>query len=361
MLVLSLIVSAVLLLAVNLAVRGKHQIAAPIGFCLTAVFAPMCIMITLPTVLLQAALLCAALLVLAIPHRGKRLYLPVSVAVTLIAYGVTTWYTLAQFQQLQQRFPVESLEARLPPRPPSSPPRLASSTRLDELETVIEMKQNQDWLSGVRRGALRRLHTDRVGYFTRSYGFGVGRMMIMNDEYVLKSGARNSPPITQPNRTPNASPPDKWEPVAGSGFGTLHEASVLDFVNPAGFGVFEDRRHVIGFQRHGFSEVPGPEERWAVETIDLVGLLLHDEPLAYVSKNLPRMDELRAAPTRPLDSFETQGLATLRKGEELFVRGSETRVRMLGAIRSTKQCLDCHGGARGDLLGAFSYSLRRGN
>ena len=30
------------------------------------------------------------------------------------------------------------------------------------------------------------------------------------------------------------------------------------------------------------------------------------------------------------------------------------RVRVLGAIRAAKQCIDCHGGGRGDLLGAFS-------
>lgn len=359
MLVLSLIVSAVLLIAVNIAVRGSHPVRATIVYSVMAVLAPLCVVAALPTVMLQAVLLCAALLLLLIPNRGKRLYLPVSVAVTLIAYGITTWYALEQNQQLRQRFPIESLEARLPVRPPSEAPKLANSTQLHNLEARIDMQQ--DWLSGARKDALRQLHKNRVGQFADSYGFGVGRMLAFNDAYVLKSGARDNAPIPQPNRTPNASPPDKWEPVAGSGFGTLHEASVLDFVNPAGFGVFENRHRVIGFQRHGFSKVPGPEERWAVETIDLVGLLLHDEPRAYVSKNLPRMDELRAAPTRPLDSFEAQGLVTLRKGEELFVRGSETRVRMLGAIRGTKQCLDCHGGARGDLLGAFSYSLRRGN
>jgi len=47
-------------------------------------------------------------------------------------------------------------------------------------------------------------------------------------------------------------------------------------------------------------------------------------------------------------------LATLRKGEDLYVRED----RMLGSIRSTKQCIACHGGERGVLLGAFSYTLR---
>ena len=34
-------------------------------------------------------------------------------------------------------------------------------------------------------------------------------------------------------------------------------------------------------------------------------------------------------------------------------------VRMVGAIRSTTQCVSCHDCERGDLLGAFSYTLKR--
>ena len=43
----------------------------------------------------------------------------------------------------------------------------------------------------------------------------------------------------------------------------------------------------------------------------------------------------------------------------MFVRETSEGVRMLGAIRSVEQCMKCHGGERGDLLGAFSYSLVR--
>lgn len=195
--------------------------------------------------------------------------------------------------------------------------------------------------------------------FVNSYGFGVGRMAGMSD-YALQSGRRDGPPLPQPGLGPDRSPPDRWEPVAGPRFDSLHEASVLDFVNPAGFGLFQDRTRVLGFQKHGFSKVPDPADTWKVGTIDLIGLLLHPEPVAYVSANLPRMDELRDAPTRPLDPFEAEGLNRLRGGEDLFVRGSDKQARMLGAVRATKQCLGCHGGDRGDLLGAFSYTLRRG-
>jgi hypothetical protein len=70
------------------------------------------------------------------------------------------------------------------------------------------------------------------------------------------------------------------------------------------------------------------------------------------------MDQLRDVPTLPLDRFERFALDTLRQGEGIFITQGEEGVRMLGAVRSTNRCVACHGGDRGDLLGAFSYTLR---
>jgi hypothetical protein len=150
------------------------------------------------------------------------------------------------------------------------------------------------------------------------------------------------------------------------------------FLKLSGAATLKDRRHVAGFLSHRFSQVPdpndsrkmqipGPEstkicelkDRWKVQTLDLVGLLMHGDPVAYVSDHLPSMDELRDAPVRPLDKFETLGLIALRQGEELFISRDGASLRMLGGISSTKQCIGCHGGERGDLLGAFSYALER--
>jgi hypothetical protein len=138
----------------------------------------------------------------------------------------------------------------------------------------------------------------------------------------------------------------------------LHRDGVVDFVNPGGFGFVKDRRHVAGFQEHHFSQVPKTDE-WKLQTLDLVGLVVHERPVVYVSDKLPRMDELKKAPTRALDGFEELGLAALAKGDDLFVRDVDDVRRMLGAVRSAKQCVGCHGGERGDLLGAFSYTLKR--
>jgi hypothetical protein len=108
---------------------------------------------------------------------------------------------------------------------------------------------------------------------------------------------------------------------------------------------------VVGFQPHGFSEPPPPPRMLTLRKLDLIGLVMHDEPIAYVSNNLPSMEELADAPTRPLDEFETDGLKALQRGEDLYVRKAPDMVRLLGSVRSGKQCVSCHGGRRGTCSG----------
>jgi len=86
--------------------------------------------------------------------------------------------------------------------------------------------------------------------------------------------------------------------------------------------------------------------------------LLHDGPRVYLANELLRMDKIRTVPTRSLDRFETAGLKELTSGEDFFTRETSDGVRMLGAIRSVHECMQCHGGDRGELLGAFSYVLK---
>lgn len=228
--------------------------------------------------------------------------------------------------------------------------------RLDRLEAEIGG-------GGIRNHRLERLHEDAVALFVRSFGFGVERMSPYPSEsnlsYTLRSGT--APPQPGPRLTP-AQSPGEWLPLRsdeGSHLDWLHEESVIDFSHPSGFGYFKDRRHVAGFQSHRFGQVPQAQEHWHVLTLDLVSLLLHDEPVVYVSSHLPRMDEHRDGPTRPLDPFESGGLNAIEGGDDLSIGLDGDIIRMLGAIRGTKQCIACHGGERGDLLGAFSYTLRR--
>jgi hypothetical protein len=216
----------------------------------------------------------------------------------------------------------------------------------------------------MRTAMLRRLHEDTTREFVLSPGFGVGRM-IRPSPWHLKADERRDPgPIPQPG-PPATSPvptveggPNPYAATDG-GFYQLHRNGLLDFADPVRFGYVKDRGHVAGFRPHAFGSVPGPADRWELRTLDLVGLLLHEEPVAYVSAHLPRMDELREAPNRPPDAFEAAALERLRRGEDLVVAGGPDEMRMLGSVRSARECVGCHGGQRGDLLGAFSYTLRR--
>ena len=138
-----------------------------------------------------------------------------------------------------------------------------------------------------------------------------------------------------------------------------HRDNVLDFVYPEGFGYYKDRQNVVGFRPHQFRRVPTRMDAWKLESLELVGLVVHEYAVVYVSDSLPRMDTLRTVPVRPLDAFESLALRELQEGESLVAREQQERLRVLGAVRAARQCVECHACERGELLGAFSYVLRK--
>jgi hypothetical protein len=176
-------------------------------------------------------------------------------------------------------------------------------------------------------------------------------------------------PMVDDTRSPDSVPQPKYRMTtegAGAtvsaeetlrGLSDVHSWGILDFVNPIGLGYALSPREVAGFRPHRFRDVPSENKNWVVERIELIGTLQHESPRVYLSENLPRMDELSKHEVRVPDEFETAGMARLTSGDDLYVRQFDQRVRMVGAIRNTKQCLTCHRGQRGDLLGAFSYQL----
>jgi hypothetical protein len=285
-------------------------------------------------------------------------FIPLSCAASAAALALTAFGILSDYARMREIVPFESLTERLPlPKPQLRPPSLRGAAT-DHLEQV-EVSLDGAIFALVRTRFIKRLHETTVEIFINHPGFGVSR--IPSTERDLKD-VYSKPAPDQPG-SPS---PYAWSPGNPNASGTnldekdlygAHQKGVIDFVFSYGWGFAKDRNNVAGFQSHRFSEVP-EAKAWKVQTLDLVSLLLHDEPVVYVSKRLPRMGDVRDAPTRPLDAFEASGLAALRDGEDLFVAEVTDGLRMLGAVRAVKQCLGCHGGERGDLLGAFSYSLR---
>jgi len=359
----ALVISAILLLLVNLIARKAEHPVAPIlatAFLIGLASAMICIF--LPPVVLQAALVCVVALIWGMSHYRPWFFHVFSCTATLVVFGVLGYFAFQETRHLQQAFPYVSMDDRLPtPKQQRSAEDLPATTvvRLGEMETLIEDK-DRNGRSHYRNASLREIHEDAVRTFVDQPGFGVARMIRVSEE----SLKHEEPPIPQPG-TPSASPwlPEELarkQPAESNTLDnllSLHRGSVLDFVNFAGFGYIKDRQHVAGFQEHRVSQPPTPERPWTLQTLDLVGLWLHEKPIAYISKDLPRMKELRAAPTRELDDFETAGLLALQRGDDLFVRERGPERRLLGAIRAARQCLSCHEAERGDLLGAFSYRM----
>jgi len=301
------------------------------------------------------------------PRQGRRLALPLTLGVSVVIYGAFVAHAALAYREVSgwlAQYPLESLEERLPePRTGwRSPLSRAADKRLSRLEDRVLETQTSD-RPYLRRGALWALHSAWVRRFVNSPGFGVTRMRRLSESDFEHDPARDSAipqpvPRTEPAESSAAVTPRPLQ-LLEEAFEGMHLASVADFANPGGFGAVLDRQHVAGFEPHAFSKLPTATAAWQVETIDLIGLLIHEEPVAYVSANLPRMDQLREAATRPLDAFEAAGLKQLQGEEDLVIAEVDSRQRMLGSLRSARQCVQCHGGERGDLLGAFSYTLRK--
>jgi hypothetical protein len=323
----------------------------------------ICPMFVMPVFVVNfLALTLVAALIRMLAVHPKRYAFPCTIAVTALVYGVFCWRAVHEFDELRAEYAFKSLEDRLPvlPRAESRPPIPAVT---DVRTAALERQAGDYGQRNFRSSALRRLHDDKVNLFITNQGFGVTRHMRVSEEDFIELPKGTGPiPQPVPRASPSGLPPGTSMPTANASEDpvSIHNESVLRFTNFNGFGYFKDRQHVAGFLPHRFDQVPdSAKERLKVETIDLVSLLRHAEPVAYVSADLPRMDELRRAPTRPLDAFELAGLTQIRAGEDLVSIEAESQLRMLGSIRNLKQCVDCHGGERGDLLGAFSYTLRR--
>jgi hypothetical protein len=263
----------------------------------------------------------------------------------------------------RKKLAFESLIARLPTGKPLPPTRALSPEAKQRWEILDqELAADQDH----RAKLLEELHEKTRKFFVESPGAGPVRRLLSPEEVLIDEWQDPRAPI-QPGE-PAGFPLSPGEPlsrVAPNGeFYHYHKCGMSDFLYPRGFGYVKDRAHVAGFKSHGFRSAPypawrGENWRWRVQHIQLVGILSHEKPLVYLTDKLPSMEQVRQGKTRPLDFFEEAALPALRDGEDLFIGSKGATARMLGALRATKTCQQCHDAEVGDLLGAFSYTLRR--
>jgi len=92
--------------------------------------------------------------------------------------------------------------------------------------------------------------------------------------------------------------------------------------------------------------------RVQVARIELIGLVVHEQPVAYSSTNCED-GELAKRRRGSSGCFETRCAESMRKGEDMS-RAARTRRREWSVpIRATSIATLAHDGSRGDLLGAF--------
>ncbi|MFL5329106.1 MAG: hypothetical protein ACJ8C4_09325 [Gemmataceae bacterium] len=211
---------------------------------------------------------------------------------------------------------------------------------------------------------LKGLHEKTTKFFIESPGQGSSRSSETPEQILLDDdgGPRS---VNQPGEAAHF-PVSAGEPLSrvepNDEFFGHHKDRLWEFLYPTGFGYVKDRAHVAGFKSHGFRFLREPQNKswqWRVQNVQLIGILSHAEPVVYLTDKLPSMEQVCLGKTRTLDLFEEVGLPELCDGEDLFIASKDETLRMLGAIRAVKSCQLCHDAKVGDLLGAFSYTLRR--
>ncbi len=165
----------------------------------------------------------------------------------------------------------------------------------------------------------------------------------------------------------------EFEPLRAQLLHTLHDRQVQLFVKSPGSGVermpsmHKLRKNLLAKEvfplpeSEGEFEMPKDAPTWHIERLELVSLFKNNPPAVYASGDFTvMMFAIHDAKTRPLNAFEESNLASLKDGNEIKVQSERNAIHMLGAIRAGGECLKCHTTAKkGDLLGAFSYELRR--
>ncbi len=346
---------ALLVVSVGAAAWAASPLRAALKWAVAIPLLPLLLTLLLTPVVIQSCLTALGLSLVAGLRRSPRS----RTALVSLAAFLMTWVFVGtqvlgderKYARLRAEFPYESLAGRI--RPPGPSPSPTDAMRLDGLERRMDGGDE-------RASVLGMLHETPHRILIGSDAFGRTLLGYPWWKKYLPSREQRLAPLQPEELSGQVSDGIiRWAglPTAMS-LWPLHENCVVDFVNPRGFGFVKDRRHVAGFEPHGFTKVPETAGEWKVASLDLVGILRHENPVVYVSAKLPRMEELRDAPTRPPDAFESAALEALRKGADLHLGDGPEATRFVGAIRSTKQCLACHGGERGALLGAFTYRLR---
>lgn len=152
-------------------------------------------------------------------------------------------------------------------------------------------------------------------------------------------------------------PAPKKEAKDFESFDDMHTDYVERFIASEGFG---RARMPQPLMLDHSRRVALDSDVYSVESLELVGILKQEEPIVYRPMPHRTGGGRHFSVSRKLTEFESKSLARLRQGEDLLLDQTEQGTFLIGAVRAQASCLECHTEKKqGDLLGAFTYKLRR--
>jgi hypothetical protein len=271
MLCFSLFFSALLLIANAIVRRGQYPGRKLAVISAGVIVLPFFMMCVLPAVALQSIFSVVAVIIWRMSRRAPSFFLPLSIAAMLIAYGLAGILVVQserEYARLRSLYAFESMEERVPAPQPltrGTPVPIEVTQRLARLEDAIPEQEG-----GWRASQLKRLHESAVELFINNPGFGMARMFYPAEWNLSpRRAVEPTPPQPGDRYTAEWSPGELAALPAGDAelAWQILEESLADFISPAGFGYVKDRRHVAGFASHQFTRIPGPSDRWKVQTV----------------------------------------------------------------------------------------------
>jgi hypothetical protein len=190
------------------------------------------------------------------------------------------------------------------------------------------------------RQQLQWLHHSTVEVFIDRPGFGMRRLMLPLEDIV--NAPKKSTSTGGKEVVGRSSFPSIWMEDRAKKGEDVHFA-VADAANGGKVNNF------MSLDRNG---------AWKLKKVQLVGLAKNPEPVVYETNKVPGMKDVKDIPTRKPDAFEATALKAIRDGEGLVIDRHGDSARMMGPIFAGNGCVKCHE-HKGDLLGAFSYTLER--
>jgi hypothetical protein len=381
MLVVSFVISIGLIWAASALARSKHWGKAGVCVLFAVATVPFLFCFS-PALALQSILTVAFTLVCGAFRSKPRMVVFAAVGAMVASYGIMIGASLPKLHELsrlREKYPEESLSARLAYETTTAKVALHASLReVPSMSPEVERRlatfdEGMHGHGNSRQYMLASLHNRTSDAFVLARGFGPVRMLSVRAERVELPAQPPIPlPLPPDDYVPdqessiplaNENPPHRGQPD-GTELLAMHASGLEDLFDAERMGYIRDRDHVAGFVSHRFTNMPDlaahkdqPQSSWKVARLELVSLLKHEHPMAYVSKNLPQMDKLGEIPTRALNDFERRSIDRLVSDEDLVTEEAHDRIRMIGSLRAAKSCLECHAVRRGDLLGALTYEL----